>query len=206
MSSAFSITAPPTSPTTPPPLQFSTADVGILASDFSSPVQHAVSQPQVQVAVSRPVGSIPAPPPTSESMANPFSPYAAPTPYSLFPSLPPQFPWQLSRPLLPPASPRPTPPPDSPFFGPSFAGFPGVVRPQHDNPLFGSPMAAMAQTVSHGIANVGQISTIKLKAVEDYLRRYFLITQPKILNLHLPINNITNAVLMTFKVLCNMFV
>ncbi|CAH9137000.1 unnamed protein product [Cuscuta epithymum] len=55
------------------------------------------------------------------------------------------------------------------YYGPSFAGSPGVTRPAHDNPLFGSPMSALAQSVSHGIANVCQIVTIKLKAVEDYL-------------------------------------
>ncbi|CAH9107771.1 unnamed protein product [Cuscuta epithymum] len=76
-------------------------------------------------------------------------PYTTGPSYSLFSSLPPQFPWALASPLAPPVVSRPAPQTSSPFFGSSFGGSPGVTRPQQDNPLFGSPMAALAQIVSH---------------------------------------------------------
>ncbi|CAH9076173.1 unnamed protein product [Cuscuta europaea] len=56
------------------------------------------------------------------------------------------------------------------------------LRTATDNMLFGSSMASLAQSVSHGIVNVSQIVTIKFKAVEDYLTwrtqfEYVLVSQ-----------------------------
>ncbi|CAH9132891.1 unnamed protein product [Cuscuta epithymum] len=93
--------------------------------------------------------------------------WSSPDVTPLFQTLAPTFPWQIAR-TEPPASLFPASQTQgSNFFGPTFSGSPGIVRPP-DSPIFGSPMASLVQSLTH-ISNVGQIVTIKLKAVEDYL-------------------------------------
>ncbi|CAH9080062.1 unnamed protein product [Cuscuta epithymum] len=174
MSQEFSM-ASLTSAFPTPSISVETAVGATPTTDSSSPVITSVPLHHIQPAVSRP-SSMPLhnldpvglsmPLQSNDPIFSSYAarPYPAGSAYSLFTSLPPQFPW---TPVTP--SPPPVQQPASSFFGSTFAGSPGVTRPQQDNPLFGSPMAALAQTVSHGIANVGQIVTIKLKAVEDYL-------------------------------------
>ncbi|CAH9072834.1 unnamed protein product [Cuscuta epithymum] len=139
------------------------------------------STPRSAAAFSRVVGS-PGMMPTSSTLFPNFPPppiFSVTDHTPLFQPMPQSFPWQPPS-LQPQASlfPPPPIPPQIPltgsvqeaapsFFGSTFSGSPGVIRPV-DQPGFGSPMSALAQSVSH-ITTVSQIVTIKLKAVEDYL-------------------------------------
>ncbi|CAH9112677.1 unnamed protein product [Cuscuta europaea] len=89
-------------------------------------------------------------------------------PYSLFQHLPPTFPWSAPIPVQQvPLEPPPFSVPS--FAGPTFVGSPGIssVRTPaggHTN----SPLAELAQTISHVATNVTNIVTTKLLAVEHY--------------------------------------
>ncbi|CAH9098891.1 unnamed protein product [Cuscuta epithymum] len=129
--------------------------------------------------------------PTSSTLFTTFPPppnFSMPETNSLFQSFPQSFPWQQpsvtqqQAPVFiqpPLTSTRPQQAAPS-FFGSTFSGSPGVIRPA-EQPGFGSPMSALAQSISH-ITTISQIVTIKLKAVEDYLTwrtqfESFLISQ-----------------------------
>ncbi|CAH9050254.1 unnamed protein product [Cuscuta europaea] len=62
-----------------------------------------------------------------------------------------------------------------PYFGPTFAGSPGAsssaisALPGQPTAAIFSPMAALAQSISHVSTNVTHIMTTKLQAIEDYV-------------------------------------
>ncbi|CAH9125443.1 unnamed protein product [Cuscuta epithymum] len=106
--------------------------------------------------------------PSSSTLYSNFPPppiFSVAEPYTLFRTVP-----RIPTPppvVQTPAHTSPPPPPASSYFGSTFSGSPGVIRPAEQS-IFGSPMAALAQSVAH-ITTISQIVTIKLKAVEDYL-------------------------------------
>ncbi|CAH9074146.1 unnamed protein product [Cuscuta europaea] len=129
--------------------------------------------PAVTAAISSATGS-PVMTPTSSTLFTNFPPppnFSMPAPIHQFQSFPSQHTWPTPAPIQPqdhnPPPPTVLQPAVTSFFGPTFSGSLGVLRPP-DQPGFGSPMSALAQSVSH-ITTVSQIITIKPKAVEDYL-------------------------------------
>ncbi|CAH9089472.1 unnamed protein product [Cuscuta epithymum] len=154
------------------------AGLGVPSSTIGAPVIPG-SQPFSTSSIGTPVLM-----PSSAAIAS--SSFASPSrstaPFSLFQTLPPVFSWSPPSPvqsvsLEPPpqftALPQVSIPASVQFSGPTFVGSPGIsssgtaARPASTSSSF-SPMADLAQTVSHVATNVTNIVTTKLQAVEDY--------------------------------------